>query len=106
MDSRQRFLHWRRVLSEEVTRKDSGTRRMEEPGQAARPEAEANPRPLQGWAVTGNEKEVGKPVRSRRLEKPLARAPAPVPQTDTGGQGEHPETNGRSVVKELGKMTP
>ena len=31
---------------------------------------------------------------------------APVPQTDTGRRGENPQTDGRSVVKELGKMTP
>ena len=30
----------------------------------------------------------------------------PVPQTDTGGQGENPKAGGRSIVKELGKMTP
>ena len=29
----------------------------------------------------------------------------PVPQTDTGRRGENPQTDGRSVVKELGKMT-
>ena len=31
---------------------------------------------------------------------------APVPQTDTGGQGENPKAGGRSIVKELGKMAP
>jgi hypothetical protein len=30
----------------------------------------------------------------------------PVPQTDTGGPGEHPQAFGRTLVKELGKMTP
>ena len=30
----------------------------------------------------------------------------PVPETDAGGRGENPETNGRTLVKELGKMTP
>ncbi len=30
----------------------------------------------------------------------------PVPQTDTGRQEEYSKTDGRSVVKELGKMTP
>ena len=30
----------------------------------------------------------------------------PVPQTDTGGWGENPKADGRSIVKELGKMTP
>ena len=30
----------------------------------------------------------------------------PVPQTDTGRQEEDSKTNGRRVVKELGKLTP
>ena len=30
----------------------------------------------------------------------------PVPKTDTGGQGEEPKADGRSIVKELGKITP
>ena len=30
----------------------------------------------------------------------------PVPKTDTGGRGEDPKADGRSIVKELGKMTP
>ena len=31
---------------------------------------------------------------------------APVPQSDAGRRGENPKTNGRTLVKELGKMTP
>ncbi len=31
---------------------------------------------------------------------------APVPKTDTGRKGEEPKAGGRSIVKELGKMTP
>ena len=30
----------------------------------------------------------------------------PVPQSDTGGPGEHPKAFGRTLVKELGKLTP
>ena len=30
----------------------------------------------------------------------------PVPQTDTGRRGENPKTRERTLVKELGKMTP
>ena len=33
-------------------------------------------------------------------------AMVPVPQTDTGRRGENPKTSGRTLVKELGKMTP
>ena len=37
-------------------------------------------------------------------EKPLARTAVPVPQTDTGGQVEQTQVNGRPFVKELGKL--
>jgi len=30
----------------------------------------------------------------------------PVPQSDTGVLGEHPKAFGRTLVKELGKLTP
>ena len=30
----------------------------------------------------------------------------PVPQTDTGGRGENPKTDGITIVKELCKITP
>ena len=33
-------------------------------------------------------------------------ATGPVPQTDTGRQVEETKADGRSIVKELGKMTP
>ena len=39
-------------------------------------------------------------------EKPLARKWVPVPQTDTGRRGENPKVIERTLVKELGKMTP
>ena len=40
-------------------------------------------------------------------EKPLSdEAPVPVPQTDTGGQVEDTEAIERTLVKELGKLTP
>jgi hypothetical protein len=39
-------------------------------------------------------------------EKPLARARPTVPQTDTGGLVEHTEVDGRTSVKELGKLAP
>ncbi len=41
------------------------------------------------------------------LEKPLSfRLQGTVPQTDTGGWGENPKALERTLVKELGKMTP
>ena len=47
--------------------------------------------------------EVSKSTLSRKAAIELY---VPVPQTDTGRRGENPQTDGRSVVKELGKMTP
>jgi hypothetical protein len=43
---------------------------------------------------------------SHCLEKLLARIRVPVPQTDTGRRGENPKVIERTLVKELGKMTP
>ena len=54
----------------------------------------------------GTEIKVGKPSNPHWREKLLSRMEVPVPQTDTGGRGENPKTNGRTLVKELGKMTP
>ena len=39
-------------------------------------------------------------------EKPLASRAVPVPQTDTGRQVEDTKVDGRTLVKELGKLTP
>jgi hypothetical protein len=39
-------------------------------------------------------------------KSPLGTTPRPVPQSDTGVQGEDPKAFGRTLVKELGKMTP
>ncbi len=39
-------------------------------------------------------------------EKPLVRSQVPVPQTDTGRREEYSKVSGRTLVKELGKMTP
>ena len=54
----------------------------------------------------GTEKQVWKQLNSRWREKLRMCEEVPVPQTDTGGRGENPKTNGRTLVKELGKMTP
>ena len=40
-------------------------------------------------------------------EKPLSdESRVPVPQTDTGRRVENTKANGRTLVKELGKITP
>ena len=54
----------------------------------------------------GIEKEVEKHVNPRWREKALVMLRVSVPQTDAGGRGENPKTNERTLVKELGKMTP
>ena len=47
---------------------------------------------------------------AKRAEPPPRKAAiartGPVPQTDTGRQGEDPEAGGGSIVKELGKTAP
>ena len=49
---------------------------------------------------------VAKSMNSRWREKLLVSYKVPVPQTDTGGRQENCKTNGRTIVKELCKMTP
>lgn len=44
--------------------------------------------------------------RTIRQEKPLASFPPTVPQTDTGRQVEDTKARERTLVKELGKLTP
>ncbi len=53
----------------------------------------------------GTELIVGKLLNPRWREKLLGSDQVPVPQTDTGGRGENPKTSGRTLVKELGKIT-
>ena len=46
-------------------------------------------------------------VEPCRREKPLSEeAIVPVPQTDTGRRVENTKANGRTLVKELGKLAP
>ena len=55
--------------------------------------------------MTGSEIEVAKRVEKLPGKASIVYA-VPVPQTDTGRKGENPKADGRSIVKELGKMTP
>ncbi len=48
-------------------------------------------------------KPTGRPIRP---EKPLASAPVTVPHTDTGRQVEDTKARERTLVKELGNLTP
>lgn len=54
----------------------------------------------------GEEIIVPKFLMSHCREKLLVRKQRPVPQTDTGSRGENPKVSERTLVKELGKMTP
>lgn len=47
--------------------------------------------------------EAPRPVATK---SPAVTTRRPVPQSDTGVLGEHPKAFGRTLVKELGKMTP
>ena len=52
-----------------------------------------------------------RPLIRKSSERPATKSPRltrrrPVPQSDTGVQGEYPKAFGRTLVKELGKMTP
>ena len=91
-------------MSEAVTQKDSLSRVMVNPVQAVRLGSSEVRFLRLGRDVERNS--VAKQVNSHWREKLLARSEVPVPQTDTGRQGENPKTNGRTLVKELGKMTP
>ena len=61
----------------------------------------AYPRGDEVRSLTGT---LGNPILPR---KAAYRVPlVSVPQTDSGGRGEYPKARERTLVKELGKMTP
>ena len=91
-------------MTEAVTQKDRQSGAMEDSVQALRL-VRSEVRALR-LGRDGDRKQVGKLLNSRWREKLLWSVKVPVPQTDTGGRGENPKTNGRTLVKELGKMTP
>jgi hypothetical protein len=73
--------------------------------QAVRPKTRQIPF-SSGGAVMAREIIVPKFLIPHCQEKPLVRCKVPVPQTDTGRRGENPKVFERTLVKELGKMTP
>ena len=54
----------------------------------------------------GRRHSIRKSVEVPATKSPPRTKPRPVPQSDTGVLGEHPKAFGRTLVKELGKMTP
>ena len=91
--------------NEAVTQKDSLSGVMVNSVQALRLRR-SEVRVLRRLRCEVDRKQVGKQASSRWREKLLVNPKVPVPETDAGGRGENPETNGRTLVKELGKMTP
>ena len=91
-------------MSDGETQEDKESARMEACVQATR-ESDRQIRPTIS-SCDGEGKIVPKFWISHCQEKPLARTQVPVPETDTGRRGEYPKVSGRTLVKELGKMTP
>ena len=54
----------------------------------------------------GRRHSIRKSVEGPATKNPSWTKSRPVPQSDTGVLGEHPKAFGRTLVKELGKMTP
>src|SRR5690625_1112428 len=94
----------RNCLSEGETQEDTESARMDVCAQATR-ELDRQIRPTIS-SCDGEGNIVPKFLISHCQEKPLVRLQVPVPETDTGRRGENPKVSGRTLVKELGKMTP
>ena len=103
MDDRRRFLYcvaaelWGRMRGACAGgRRARRKRRRPRGGKAPR----GRPVPRRG-AKIGVAKHAVRVPRKAAMDRHV-----PVPQTDTGGQGEDPKAGGRSIAKELGKMAP
>src|SRR5699024_86898 len=90
--------------SDGATQEDMESRGKEVRVQAVR-ELDRQIRPTIS-SCDGERNLVAKFQTSHCQENPLARYQVPVPQTDTGRQEEYSKVSGRTLVKELGKMTP
>ena len=60
---------------------------------------------LRGDEESACARKLGDPQLPRKASVELT-ADVTVPQTDTGGRGEYPKALERTLLKELGKMTP
>ena len=105
MHSRQTFLH-RRLLDMRPTGRRGRIcwRGSGRPRESVRPAAERSSGCIKGEARRRSD--LVKQQTPCRLEKPLGRAAGARTKTDTGGQVEHTEAIGRTMVKELGTTTP
>ena len=67
--------------------------------------ADSEVRLLETIALMGSEQS-NEAIESTLARKAAKLSKVPVPQTDTGRREENSKTNGRTLVKELGKITP
>ena len=104
MENRLIFLYHSKCLRDAVTQKDRQSGVMVDSVQAVR--LVCSEVRILRLGCDGDRKQVWKLLNSRWREKLLLSEGVPVPQTDTGRRGENPKTSGRTLVKELGKMTP
>ena len=92
-----------------------GRRKIVEPGNGfrfkpiggltRRPSATNGESMLRGDEESACAHKLGDPQLPRKAPVELT-ADVTVPQTDTGGRGEYPKALERTLLKELGKMTP
>ena len=84
---------------------DIGYRFKPVDGQTRRPSATNSLATLRGDEESACAHKLGDPQLPRKAPVELT-ADVTVPQTDTGGRGEDPKALERTLLKELGKMTP
>ena len=102
MDSRWRFLH--HIMTELWGRTEEAQPGNGKTGVSTRSGREANP-PSKGSGVMPSEVKVAKCVDAVPGKAAIVHD-MPVPKTDTGRREENSNAGERSIVKELGKMTP
>ena len=105
MDNRLIFLYHQKTFEQWGDAGRQGKRAVGYARPSSKADSEANPAVIR-LSCDGEGNLVPKCPCLHCQEKPLASLKVPVPQTDTGRRGENPKTLGRTLVKELGKMTP
>ena len=109
MGSRLIVLHHVGWFLQEGRRKavepDTGYRFKPVGGCIRRPRATNGRSILRGDEESACAHKLGNPTLPRKAPVELTTV-ATVPQTDTGGRGEDPKALERTLLKELGKMTP
>ena len=88
-----------------IVEPDNGYRFKPVGGLVRRPSATNGGSTLRGDEESACAHKLGDPQLPRKASVELT-ADVTVPQTDTGGRGEYPKALERTLLKELGKMTP